>query len=475
MVTSIKCKYRIKEQSIEDTFLEYERQYTSAVHIFYRYLCKATAYGVKLKEKSKYYFLNSPMLRKFNEMNHIELIQKCEWFRHCAFYDAYELISECGRHIVFGGKNDYKDYLKGLISKEDYLEQKLRPFYSIGTAKPYKGNQKFRLSEDLKTFIFQPNKKEHYEIELLDVPYNRLLMLKKAFDFQEEKSLAISYRLCRDKRIVFSFEIEKFCDNIYKLISNRVFAIDLNPNYMGWVVVDWYSSKDFRIISYGVVSYKEFNTKEDELKAKFGKASTGRFHYTEKKEYEVQNTAVDLIDIAKHFRCGIVASDGISIKSSNKGKGKNYNRLVNNKWLRNSFQETYKKNAQLYGAKVIDVYSAYTSVVGNFLFRSLDMPDMCLAAFEISRRAHQTVSLSLNTFYMQNDDIYTFPTGELLKRYYDKSCNEFNIEDRTLSIKEIYQKYLKKNGNSYRVNFEKTTKNMRKVYNRKNYLTLYIK
>ena len=73
-------------------------------------------------------------------LNNIELIQECEWFRHCAFYDAYELIDSCGRHVVFGGKRDYKDYLKGLMSKEDYLQQKLRPFYSIGTAAPYKGN-----------------------------------------------------------------------------------------------------------------------------------------------------------------------------------------------------------------------------------------------------------------------------------------------------------------------------------------------
>jgi hypothetical protein len=31
----------------------------------------------------------------------------------------------------------------------------------------------------------------------------------------------------------------------------------------------------------------------------------------------------------------------------------------------------------------------YSSFIGNFLFRHLNMPDMCLSAFEISRRTHE--------------------------------------------------------------------------------------
>ena len=33
--------------------------------------------------------------------------------------------------------------------------------------------------------------------------------------------------------------------------------------------------------------------------------------------------------------------------------------------------------------------SDYSSFVGNFLFRHLNLPDMCLAAFEIGRRAYE--------------------------------------------------------------------------------------
>ena len=140
MQTAIKGKWKFKSDSDRLEFEKYERQYTSSVHIFYRYLCRQTKNNTKLESKEFYYRKDSPMLKYFMQMNNIELIQSVEWFRHCAFYDAYELIKTRGRHVVFGGKHDYMDYLKGLMTYEDYIEQKLRPFYCIGTAKPYKGN-----------------------------------------------------------------------------------------------------------------------------------------------------------------------------------------------------------------------------------------------------------------------------------------------------------------------------------------------
>lgn len=206
------------------------------------------------------------MLQHFSRMNNVELIQSNEWFRHCAFYDAYDLIKTCGRHVVFGGKYDFKDYIKGLISKEDYIEQKLRPFYCIGTAKPYKGNQKFRLKEDLQTVVFQPSRNVHMEFKIFNIPYNKIDMLKKIYEFQEDKSLAITYNLCLDGRFAIQVDIEKFCATTYKPIKNRVLAVDLNPNYVGWVIVDWKSHNEFKVIDYGVESFKELNDREDELK-----------------------------------------------------------------------------------------------------------------------------------------------------------------------------------------------------------------
>ena len=58
------------------------------------------------------------------------------------------------------------------------------------------------------------------------------------------------------------------CELKCKLKPFRIYSIDTNPNYNGWVVVDWFSDNEFRIVDYGVESFEELNKAEDELKKK---------------------------------------------------------------------------------------------------------------------------------------------------------------------------------------------------------------
>ena len=39
-------------------------------------------------------------------------------------------------------------------------------------------------------------------------------------------------------------------------ISNRVMSIDMNPNYIGWSIINWKTESDFNIIKSGVISIK---------------------------------------------------------------------------------------------------------------------------------------------------------------------------------------------------------------------------
>ena len=220
-------------------------------------------------------------------------------------------------------------------------------------------------------------------------------MLKTLYKLQEEKKLAISYNLLQNRRIAISFDIKLFCDALYKRIENRIFAEDMNPNNIGWVIVDWLSSNKFDIIDYGVEDISLLNKKEDELKVKLGKASTGQYHYTELKTYLMRDIAVKLSKKIAHYRCDTAGIDGVSIASSDKKKGRHYNRLVNNKWQRNEYDYTLQKNIALNGVYIDSVYCAYTSVNSNFIFRSLGLPDMCLAALETSRRAYLDKLLNL--------------------------------------------------------------------------------
>ena len=72
------------------------------------------------------------------------------------------------------------------------------------------------------------------------------------------------------------------------------------------------------------------------------------------------------------------------MSASNKGKGKKYNRLVNNMWCRKAFASNLKKRLTLAEIFIFEVPAAYSSYVGNLLYRQY--PDMVGSSIEISRR-----------------------------------------------------------------------------------------
>lgn len=77
------------------------------------------------------------------------------WFIQCAFYDC-----PTNEHIIFGGKKNYFDRLKGKITNYEYKLKRLSPIYSLGEIvnKSVHGNRFFYLEQDLNSIIFKPNR-----------------------------------------------------------------------------------------------------------------------------------------------------------------------------------------------------------------------------------------------------------------------------------------------------------------------------
>ena len=66
--------------------------------------------------------------------------------------------------------------------------------------------------------------------------------------------------------------------------------------------------------------------------------------------------------------------ENLTIESSDKGKGRLFNKLCNNDWLRTTLRNNLLKRCNLFGIKFLEVRPEYSSFIGNFLFRSLDFP-----------------------------------------------------------------------------------------------------
>ena len=433
---TLKIKY--KTSSLEDLNLikEYQKQYSSLLH----YVYNRTYENISQKE----------IKEKVKSLSNIDLLDS--WFIQSSIFDA-KTLSQRDDKIIFGGKKNFFDRLKGKISKSEYKSKRLSSIYSIGEVvnKSVKSNRKFHIEEDLDVVIFKPNKLTKIELTLIGLG-NKKTILSKLYQKQERKEIKITYKL-DSEYIYISFDEQDIYNFNYQKIDNRIISIDLNPNYIGYSIVDWKSSSEFKVITSGVYSIKHLNDLDFNLKGKgFNSSSKERIYLSNKRQYEILEISKNLINKAIYYRCSIFSMEDLSIKSSDKENGKHFNKLVNNLWCRNLLVNNISKRCNIFKIKLLKVKPEYSSFIGNFLFRSLDLPDMVLSSIEISRRAYEFY----NQYVIKTKNIkknIIQPNISDFKDLIIKSLEEFNINEKFESLIDIYY-FFKKMKFKYRLSLD---------------------
>jgi len=369
MIT-LKIRYTVQE-SFKDTISNYQRQYNNLLHLFYN----------RLKEGI------SETACKHLEFNNLELMNS--WFRQSCVKDASYLIKDSKDEVIlFGGKKLFEQRFRKNISKEDFKEKKLVPFTSTGEGR-CKGNRLFRLVESLDRVIFQPKSGTKISLNLIGVGKNRVSILRKLYRHQLSCDLPITYKL--DKQYVYiSFDEIILQEELVKPIENRVMSIDMNPNYMGYSILDWKDSEKFEIVKTGIISLKSLNDYDKSLKdRKLPSNSNDRVYTHNKRVYETLESSKYLIKLAKHYQCECFAIEDLNMKSKDLGYGRANNKLILNNWNRNKLSSNLEKRCKILGIKFLKVIPNYSSIIGNLVYRNLQLPDPILASIEISRRCYE--------------------------------------------------------------------------------------
>ena len=84
-------------------------------------------------------------------------------------------------------------------------------------------------------------------------------------------------------------------------------------------------------------------------------------------------------------------------KSSDKGQGKNFNRLCNNVWDRSLISNKLLMLSNIYSYELVEVNPVYSSFIGNLVYGDETTPDMVAASIEIARRGYK--KYEKNWFY----------------------------------------------------------------------------
>ena len=382
-------------------------------------------------------------------LNNIPLIDS--HFKNSAVYEAKSIYTRNKDKKVIFKKENFINRCKNKISKDQFKENKYLPLCSIGEANQ-KGNRKFQIiSESL--ILFKINRDLKVKINLCNLKSNLKKEILQLLFAQNNKQLPITYRLDL-KYIYISYEETqlKSFENILKL-QNRVFAIDVNPNYIGWSVVDWKNSDEYKLISSGVISIKKINDKDNSLKGKgLNSQSKERKYITDKRNNEIIQTSIYLVSLAKHYSCSLFIVEDLNIKSQDNNRGKKYNRLINNLWNRNLLYNQINKRCDLLKIEFLKILPNYSSFVGNMAYRKENKPDMILSSIEIGRRGYEFYHQYIAKDKPKSKNII-FNESELNKTLIVQSMEELGLKEEFTNIKDLYFKITKTLKLGYRVLF----------------------
>jgi len=306
------------------------------------------------------------------------------WFIQSAVKEAQAIYAIHGKkNILFGGKRNLKQYLKRLITKEQFKYSRLMPVCSVGQAHRF-GNRLVNFDLNNQKLVYKPSRQKHFDIQFTPVKKKLANELAKVQELTEQAKLTVTVKFT-DKHLFLTYDESLIYNEAYKgLKHNRVLGIDMNPNYIGVSVIEFDKNDEFKVLHKEVYDLTA-------LTKSSSKASTDNIskYLTNKLKHETIAIAHTINRLVDYWKCSKLAVEDLSIKPTDKQKGTAFNRLCNNKWERLLFVSKLKMLAGIHRYELVEVNPAYSSIVGNLAYGNENTPDMVASSIEIARRAYK--------------------------------------------------------------------------------------
>lgn len=329
--------------------------------------------------------------------------------------------------IVFGGKtnlrkisylsNDKENNMDEIKKhKEEYKKKRLGSVYIIGEAN-YRGNRFFKFDLLNNKIIYKPFKGKEVEFSFHGRKNMNIEKLQQLID-DKEISVTVSFdgehiRLTFDESILSGYCIDKkqrredvaratngipdkekkseIAKKIYKdhyeqlkekqlngKVKNRYCGIDLNPDHIGFSIIDKFDNGKYKIIYKSAFDLKKLNKKSHEASD-----SDYSIYLRNKRVHEKSQIIHRLFKIMKHYKVSHFIMEDLNFKFNNKKQQREFNRKVNNVWDRELIVKLINKKCTEDGIINDAINPVYTSFIGNFLHKVFDPVG---ASIEIARR-----------------------------------------------------------------------------------------
>lgn len=329
--------------------------------------------------------------------------------------------------IVFGSKKLLSDisFLSNNKSlnfniieekKKDYLKKRKGDIYLMGEANQ-KGNRFFDFDLVNKIITYKPfhgkkielkicNRIDKFEKELQSAIDNKQLsvsvslnndIISLSFDEatlcgfsinKSERKLevkeATKYVVSKEEHAAIAKEIYASYYNrlrerqLSDKLSNRYLGIDLNPEYIGYSIIDKLPNGEISIIMAGSFNFTAI-TKKTSLSSDHPET----VKRNNKRKHERSESICELFSLMKHYHVGTFIMEDLNFKSTNKIERKEFNRKIKNIWDRDLISALINKKCTEGGFILDLVNPVYTSLIGNLSYRVFDP---VASSLEIVRR-----------------------------------------------------------------------------------------
>jgi hypothetical protein len=295
--------------------------------------------------------------------------------------------------------------------QKKYQEYRVLPIYSIGEA-PQKSNRKFGFDFENQKIIFKPDKETKYNIffhaskkqqKVLNQLQSRLGELPISvrlseqwvwITYDEEKLAGYEFKTHEYKKEARNLEkndkegrkalfqqylAEQKGRKFANKKENRYFAVDLNPEHVGFSIVEKQTDESLRVIHKAVLDGSKLNPRRGFRST--DEAQVGQNH---KRRFELCELWKYLFRLAHHYKVAYFVSEDLEFQPENENtQSREANRKTKNLWHRELTQKLIQKYCNTLGIEKIEVIPAYSSFIGNIQHEDFDPIS---ASLEIARR-----------------------------------------------------------------------------------------
>lgn len=332
------------------------------------------------------------------------------WLIQCGIKDAESIYKiNKDNKVIFGSKKHFYRRIKGFINNKEIKNHRLLPI-NIQGEETKMGNRSFKLDMiNNNQIIFKVNRNQHIKLNL---PKLRSNYKKKLYQLEQLNNIGqgkkgLTYSIKLDEKYIYITYQEPQIK--YNSLNTRYIGIDLNPNEIGLSIKD--DNKILEVRRY-ILNIDQNN------------------HH--KIEYELYEISKKISHLFKSYNCKFIFVEDLTIKSKDHKKGKTFNRMINNQWIRNKFINNLENRIKIIGGYMFKINPAYSSFIGNIMY---GYDDSINASLEIGRRGYEVIIIKNKKFY---PEFNLSSLKDQWKEYFNdeiKSWKEFYAQIKNLKLK----------------------------------------